>query len=56
MFVSAPVLVLWFLAHVLVEQQKRSIDEACEVFASTFPDDAAMLVVDTVGEAVEVAS
>jgi len=33
-----------------------ALDAARETFAATFPDDAALLVVDTVGEVVEVES
>lgn len=36
--------------------EDAALDDARKTFAATFPDDAATLIVDTIGEAVEVAS
>lgn len=52
-------LVLWSLSLVAASfalRERAELDAARARFEATFPDDAAMLVVDTVGEVVEVAS
>ena len=37
-------------------RDRKALDDARAKFATTFPDDAAALVVDTVGEVVEVST
>ncbi len=37
-------------------RDRKALDDARAKFAATFPDDAASLVVNTIGEVVEVAS
>lgn len=52
-------MMLWFLSFVTASfalRERAELDAARARFEATFPDDAAMLVVDTVGEVVEVAS
>ena len=47
---------LSILAAMVAAREQRSLDAAREFFATQFPETAAALVVDTVGEVVEVAS
>jgi hypothetical protein len=52
-------LLVWTMSLVAASfalRERATLDAAVETFSATFPDDAALLVVDTVGEVVEAES